>query len=70
LASRGNPLRPRRRCRVRRQRLDATSLSNDPKKQPQSRYLRYDPATGKLSGASGTFLGIRRTYQRAVRLSG
>ena len=37
----------------------ATSLSNDPKKQPQSRFLRYDPATGKLTGASGTFLGVK-----------
>jgi hypothetical protein len=37
----------------------AASLSNDPRKQAQSRFLRYDPATGKLTGASGTFLAVK-----------
>src|SRR5215211_3720148 len=37
----------------------ATSLSNDPNKPPQSRLVRYDPATGKLTGASGTFLSVK-----------
>jgi hypothetical protein len=37
----------------------ATSLSNDPKKQQQSRFLHYVPATGKLTGASGIYLGVK-----------
>jgi hypothetical protein len=37
----------------------ATSLSNDPKKQPQSRLLHYNPATGRLSGVNGTYLGVK-----------
>jgi hypothetical protein len=37
----------------------ATSLSNDPKKQQQSRFLRYDPAKGKITGESGVYLGVK-----------
>ena len=36
----------------------ATSLSHD-LEHPQSRLLHYDPATGKLSGVNGTYLGVR-----------
>jgi hypothetical protein len=37
----------------------AASLSNDPKKQSQSRLVRYDPATGKITGVSGVYLGVK-----------
>jgi hypothetical protein len=37
----------------------ATSLSKDLKNPPQSRLLRYNPATGKLSGVNGTYLGVK-----------
>jgi hypothetical protein len=33
-------------------------LSSDPKRRPQSRFVRYDPAKGRLTGASGVFLGV------------
>ena len=39
----------------------ATSLSNDVKKQPQSRLLHYNPATGQLNGVNGTYLGVKLT---------
>jgi hypothetical protein len=37
----------------------AANLSANPKRPAQSRLVRYDPATGKIRGQNGTFLGER-----------
>ena len=37
----------------------ATNLSAKPNRPPQSRLVRYDPATGSIRGQHGTFLGVR-----------
>jgi hypothetical protein len=36
----------------------ATNLFAKPSRHPQSRFVRYDPATGKLAGVNGTFLFV------------
>jgi hypothetical protein len=36
----------------------ASSLFSKPSKHPQSRFVRYDPATGKSTGVDGTFLFV------------
>src|SRR6185437_15140424 len=37
----------------------ATNLSDKPSRAPQSRFVRYDPATGRITGQDGVFLGVR-----------
>ena len=37
----------------------ATNLSDKPNRAPQSRFVRYDPAMGKITGQDGVFLGVR-----------
>jgi hypothetical protein len=37
----------------------ATNLSDKPNRAPQSRFVRYDPATGRITGQDGVFLGVR-----------
>ena len=37
----------------------AANLSDKPNRAPQSRLVRYDPATGQITGQDGAFLGVR-----------
>ena len=37
----------------------ASNFSANPNRVPQSRLVRYDPATGKIRGQDGVFLGVR-----------
>jgi uncharacterized protein DUF4394 len=37
----------------------ASNFSDKPNRAPQSRFVRYDPATGKITGQNGVFLGVR-----------
>jgi Domain of unknown function (DUF4394) len=37
----------------------ASNFSDKPNRVPQSRFVRYDPATGKVTGQDGVFLGVR-----------
>jgi hypothetical protein len=37
----------------------ASNFSANPNRVPQSRLVRYDPATGKITGQDGVFLGVR-----------
>ncbi|HEX6620639.1 MAG TPA: DUF4394 domain-containing protein [Solirubrobacteraceae bacterium] len=37
----------------------ASNLRDKPNRAPQSRFVRYDPATGKSTGQDGVFLGVR-----------
>ena len=37
----------------------ASNLSDKPDRVPQSRFVRYDPATGRITGQNGVFLGVR-----------
>jgi hypothetical protein len=37
----------------------ATSLFDKPTSHPQSRFVHYDPATGKMTGVNGTFLFVQ-----------
>jgi hypothetical protein len=37
----------------------ASNFSDKPNRAPQSRFVRFDPATGKITGQNGVFLGVR-----------